>query len=284
MDHTVLTTTDHSRERAGLRYVYPVLSRRAGGLSVGVNLNPNNACNWRCVYCQVEGLQRGAAPSIDVAQLQGELEAFLRLVLQGDYLQRHLPAGFQVLRDIAISGNGEPTTAREFAEVVGTIRRVREALGIGASVKTILITNGSQLQRAHVRQGIAEMGALQGEVWFKVDRVTPEGLWLVNRTRVSPERVERNLTICAELSRTWIQTCVFAWDGTPPPEAEITAYLDFLRRLRQRGVPILGVLLYTLARPSAQPEADHLAALSTEVLDGIAQRIRGLGFEVQVSP
>ncbi len=61
-----LSTTDHSRDGAGLSYVYPVVSRRAGGVSVGINLNTNNACNWRCIYCQVPDLVRGAAPPVDL--------------------------------------------------------------------------------------------------------------------------------------------------------------------------------------------------------------------------
>ena len=45
----LLDSTDHSRDSAGMTYVYPVVSRRAGGVSIGMNLNPNNACNWRCI-------------------------------------------------------------------------------------------------------------------------------------------------------------------------------------------------------------------------------------------
>ena len=37
-----LTTDDHDRGAAGLRWVYPVISQRSGGCSVGVNLNPNH--------------------------------------------------------------------------------------------------------------------------------------------------------------------------------------------------------------------------------------------------
>lgn len=285
MDSAVLTTADHSRTRAGLRYVYPVLSRRAGGLSVGVNLNPNNACNWRCVYCQVEGLRKGAAPAVDLALLEQELAAFLRQVVHGDYLAQHLPPGFQVLRDIAISGNGEPTTARDFSEVVGTIARVREELGIGPGVKTILITNGSQLHRIPVQHGVAKLALLSGEVWFKLDRATPFGLWQVNGTRLSPARIARNLRTCAELCATWIQTCMFAWDGSPPPEEELAAYIDFLHRLLCQGVQLRGVLLYTLARPSHQPEAVHLTPLPAHSLENIAERVRtSLGLQVQVSP
>ena len=62
----MLTIEDHRRDSAGMRYVYPVVSRRAGGVSVGINLNVNNACNWACVYCQVDNLTRGGPPPIDL--------------------------------------------------------------------------------------------------------------------------------------------------------------------------------------------------------------------------
>jgi wyosine [tRNA(Phe)-imidazoG37] synthetase (radical SAM superfamily) len=47
-----LSIHDHSRELSGLKYIYSVISRRAGGLSIGINLNVNNACNWQCIYCE----------------------------------------------------------------------------------------------------------------------------------------------------------------------------------------------------------------------------------------
>src|SRR5947207_1534982 len=113
-----LTTRDHDRDRFGSTYIYPVLSRRAHGLSIGINLNPNKACNWRCVYCQVPGLVAGMAPPIDVAQLERELRALLEEVVRGDWLARHLPEGSRELRDLALSGDGESTSAEEFPEVV----------------------------------------------------------------------------------------------------------------------------------------------------------------------
>jgi wyosine [tRNA(Phe)-imidazoG37] synthetase (radical SAM superfamily) len=72
-----LTTQTHERDAAQLTYVYPVVSRRAGGVSVGINLNPNNACNWRCAYCQVEGLTLGSGPALDLDLLEKELREFL---------------------------------------------------------------------------------------------------------------------------------------------------------------------------------------------------------------
>ena len=82
---------DHSRDAAGLTYVYPVISRRSGGVSVGINLNPNNACNWACAYCQVEGLVRGAAPAIDLEQLSTELAGFLDLASTDAWMEVHAP-------------------------------------------------------------------------------------------------------------------------------------------------------------------------------------------------
>src|SRR5437660_104527 len=107
---STLTVHDHRRDVAGYTYVYPVVSRRAGGVSIGINLNPNNACNWACIYCQVPNLTRGSAPSINVSQLESELRGFLDQVLHGDWMERHVPEGVRVLQDIAFSGNGEPTS------------------------------------------------------------------------------------------------------------------------------------------------------------------------------
>src|SRR6185312_460794 len=142
-----LTVTDHSRASAGMRYVYPVVSRRAGGVSVGINLNTNNACNWRCIYCQVPDLIRGAPPPVDLALLRRELAGFLDDVLSGDFLAARVPPDARRLNDIALSGNGEPTSAREFAQVVDLIGEVREQAGVAHEVKTVLITNGSLAQR-----------------------------------------------------------------------------------------------------------------------------------------
>ena len=120
----MLTTDDHRRDSAGLLYVYPVVSRRAGGVSIGINLNPNNACNWACLYCQVENLTRGGPPPIDLDRLESELEGFLGDVLEGDFMQREVPPEVRRLMDVAFSGNGEPTSAPEFAEAVVRVGKV----------------------------------------------------------------------------------------------------------------------------------------------------------------
>lgn len=279
-----LTIADHDRGSAGLTYVYPVVSRRAAGVSVGINLNVNNACNWRCIYCQVPDLTRGAPPPVDLGKLERELSGFLQDVLHGDFLAARAPVEARRLNDIALSGNGEPTSAREFERVIDLVGEVRRQTGVPAQVKTVLITNGSLMQRAGVQAGVRKLEALSGEVWFKVDRATRSGLRRVNNTRADVARMRANLEIAVRLCPTWIQTCVFAINGSPPEEAEQRAYLDFLRERVAEQLPLKGVLLYGLARQSFQPEAKRLSALPFAWLDAFAERIRVLGLEVKVTP
>ncbi|WP_211165982.1 radical SAM protein [Azoarcus sp. TTM-91] len=277
-----LTIRNHDRDLAGLTYVYPVLSRRAGGVSIGINLNPNNACNWHCAYCQVPDLVRGKAPVIDLAQLEQELGGFLDDLVHGDWLQRHAPEGMRTIRDLAFSGNGEPTSAAVFPEAVELAVRLRERAGLGSEVPIRLITNGSLIAQEHVQQGVRALGEAGGEVWFKVDAGTAEAMARINGVRMEPAVVAKHLALSASLCPTWVQTCMFRWDGTPPSGRELAAYLDVLTAA---GVDTLqGVLLYGLARPSMQVEASHLTALAAEELEALAARIREKGLTVRVSP
>jgi wyosine [tRNA(Phe)-imidazoG37] synthetase (radical SAM superfamily) len=279
-----LTVVNHDRAAAGLTYVYPVVSRRAGGVSVGVNLNVNNACNWKCIYCQVPGLQRGAAPPVDLEKLRSELTGFLRDVIDGDFMQRCVPEQARRLNDIALSGNGEPTSAPEFASVIEVIGEVRRAVSIADEVKTVLISNGSLMHQREVREGLRRLQPINGEVWFKLDSATRDGMRRMNGTRMGLNRVARNLQIAADACPAWIQTCVLAIDGAAPSETEQAAYLEFIGEQLSQGVPIRGVLLYGLARQSYQPEADRLSSLPASWLEAYAERIRALGLTVKVTP
>ena len=279
-----LTATNHDRDSAGMTYVYPVVSRRAGGVSVGINLNPNNACNWACVYCQVPGLSRGTAPDIDLAQLEAELRAMLADILHGDFMQTRVPEGARRLNDIALSGNGEPTSAKAFPQIIELVGRVMADFDLIGTIKLVLITNGSLTDRPRVQDGLRKMAALNGEVWFKFDSATASGMRSINQTRISADKQLARLAGAARLCPTWLQTCVFALDGVPPSVAEQAAYLAAVKQLRRESIPLQGVLLYGLARPSMQPQAGRLSALPAEWLDAFAEAIRQAGLPVKVSP
>ncbi|TCJ16336.1 radical SAM protein [Parasulfuritortus cantonensis] len=279
-----LTTTDHDRDAVGLTYVYPVLSRRAGGVSIGINLNVNHACNWRCIYCQVPDLTNGGPPPVDLPRLETELRGMLADVLTGDFMARSVPEGLRRLNDIALSGNGEPTSAAEFAAVVDLVGRILDEFGLAGRLKVVLISNGSLMHRPAVQAGLRRLAELGGEVWFKIDRASVEGLRAINHTDSTPARVLRNLGHCASACPTWIQTCVFSVDGEPPAETELAAYLDLLGQALADGLALRGVMLYGLARPSTQPEAPRLGRLPEDWLTRLAGRLAALGLPVRLFP
>jgi len=279
-----LTTRNHDRDNAGMTYVYPVVSRRAAGVSVGVNLNPNNACNWRCIYCQVPDLKRGGPPPLDLALLEDELRRMLADIVHGDFMLRAVPEGMRRLNDVALSGNGEPTSAPQFPVVVEMIGRVLAHFGLLGRIKLVLISNGSLAHKAYVRDGLRAMAKLNGEVWFKFDRATRAGMRRVNDTETDPERHYQRLKSVAALCPTWVQTCMFSIDGAPPAENETAAWLAMLTRAKEDGLPLRGVLLYDLARPSMQVEAARLGCLPVEWLERLAAQVRAVGWEARVTP
>jgi wyosine [tRNA(Phe)-imidazoG37] synthetase (radical SAM superfamily) len=277
----MLNIFDHNRNSAGMTYVYPVISRRAGGVSIGINLNVNNACNWACLYCQVPGLKRGGPLKIELSQLETELRRFLHDAVSGDFLKRYAPPGFQRLADVAFSGNGEPTSAREFPETVEIAGRLIAEFGLSLQVKLRVITNGSLMHRARTQRGIARIGELGGEVWFKIDRGTTEGILRVNSAATTPAKIRKALRTCAKLAPTWIQSCLFLIDDQEISAAEFDAYLELIASVRDA---VEGVHLYGLARTSQQPEAKRLSALGAESFSSLAARVAALGIRVISNP
>jgi hypothetical protein len=283
VSNTELNVTDHDRDSAGLKYVYPVVSRRAGGVSVGINLNTNNACNWRCIYCQVPDLQLGTAPPVDLILLEKELRNFLHELLHGDFMQQRVPEESRRINDIALSGNGEPTSAREFVQVIELIGKLKQELALPKHIKLILISNGSLMHRDYVQQGLRRMAELGGEVWFKLDRASGMGMQAINNTNTSIVKVRQALLTAISLCPTWLQTCWFSMDGKAPCKQDEDDMLDFISELIAANTPLQGMLLYTLARPSLQSEAARLSALTSAQLEEFASRIRTLGLTVKVS-
>lgn len=278
MSKDVLTIHDHSRYFNNYTYIYPVISRRSEGISIGINLNLNNACNWRCIYCQVEGLQRGKPDSIDVTQLEQELDQMLDWIVNGDFIQRFVPVGMQRLNDICLAGNGEPTLSPNFEEVCRIVVKLYRKYKLEHKVKIILITNGSQIHRPNIQQGIKLFAAQNGEVWFKIDRATNLDIKRINQVDIKLDGVIKRLDIVSSLCKTYIQTCWFNYLGNAPSEQEI---VEFLLLLDQVKYKIAGVLLYSTARNPALPEGENITQISPEFLNMFTHRIKSLSLEVR---
>lgn len=278
-----LSVNNHRADVLGLNYVYPVLSRRAGGLSIGINFNTNNTCNWRCVYCQVPNLVKGAAPALDFGLLAQELRGFLQDVLHGDFYGRFdVDPDKRVIKDIAIAGNGEPTSLKEFPQAIRLIGEIATALGVFPASDYVLITNGSLIHLPKVQEGLKILAEFGGQVWFKFDSATETGRQRLNNASQSCAAAVANLKLACSLCETKLQTCLFDFSGQGLLDSERQAYLKVLREL-QGQCSLRRVMLYTIARPSAQPEAPQLAKLPSETLAALAEDIRALGYEVSVT-
>lgn len=280
---SVLNASDHSRDSAGLQYIYPVVSRRARGVSIGINLNTNNACNWACSYCQVPGLSRGGPPDIDLAVLRAELDDFLRTVLTGEFMVKRVPEGLRRLNDIAFSGNGEPTASPSFPAAVDAVLDAVARQNIAGQLKLVVISNGSHAAEPAVIAALARLAAHRGELWFKLDRGLAAGRRVCNGVDLPDHLIVERLRAASAVIPTWVQTCLFSLDGVAPGDDEQTAYLELLVRARRSGAKLAGVLLYSLARPSLQPDAERLAALDQACLEQWARPLRDAGLEVRIS-
>ena len=275
-----LSIHDHSRELSGLKYIYSVISRRAGGLSIGVNLNINNACNWQCIYCEIPNLTRGSPPPIELNVLEDELRFFLHEIIHGDYMEKNVAIEDRHLKDIAFSGNGEPTSAEEFPQVILIVKKILEEFNLLHKIKIRLITNGSLMHKESVLEGIQVLAKMNGEVWFKVDAGLEESTKVINQVNVKPQQAIDRLKRCSEICPTFVQTCIFTIDNKEPNNKEIDAYIKLIDSAKKS---IKGVHLYGIARPSMQPEAYRLGRVNINVLENIADQLHNNGIESTVS-
>lgn len=279
----ILTVSKHDRDFTGMKYLYPVVSRRAGGVSIGINLSTSNACNWRCEYCQVPDLARGGSPAVDFPQFDSELYSLTHAICQGSFLEDHAPPEARTLKDFALSGNGEPTSCPDFPEVVRRVGAVRSRFGLDESVAIVLITNGSLVQRASAIEGLSALAALGGEAWFKLDRGDDSALSVANGTAVSIQKHLSRLCQTSKICRTRVQSCWYTKNGQPPALHEVDAYVDCLKQAVHRGASLASVQLYTLARKPQMPGGASLGPVTTAWLSELAARVTQLGLFVDVS-
>lgn len=271
--NTLAAVRDHSRRYQDFTYVYPVISRRSRGLSVGINLNPDKLCNFDCVYCEVDRSTPGRRRDVDLAQVRDELQWLIRHALAGGLAQEpkfnEIPELTRTIRDIAFSGDGEPTMVANFADCVRVAVAVKRELEL-TDTKIVLITDAAGLDKTSVKEGLALMDQNQGEIWAKLDAGTESYYRLVNRSPVRFERILANLRDTARVRPIIIQSLFLRTHGSPIEAAELRAYCERLKTIVAAGGQIREVHAYTVARPTPEPwatklTAPELAAIATTI-------------------
>jgi wyosine [tRNA(Phe)-imidazoG37] synthetase (radical SAM superfamily) len=278
---TKLVFSNHSRSFEDYTYVYPVVSRRANGVSLGINLNINNACNWRCIYCQVENLIRDKPSFIDLDKIEKELDHMLNWIINGNFIKKFAPDNLQRFNDISLSGNGEPTLSPEFGQVVTIIAKLRQKYHLDQHIKTILITNGSEVSNPSVVIALKLLAQNNGEIWFKIDAANENTIKEINQVNISLASIKKHVILANSLCKTYIQTCIFKQYNQNPPASVIQQYVDFIISIRSY---IAGVLLYSTARNRALPEGQHISSVSAEFLIDISQKLEQHQINVKYYP
>ncbi|KAF0177404.1 MAG: radical SAM domain-containing protein [Limisphaerales bacterium] len=271
---------DHTRVYKDFTYVYPVISRRSGGLSIGINLNPDKHCNFDCVYCEVDRKTPGKTSVVDLAQLRQELTALIHFARDGGLAREPKfdeipPALTRTPRDIAFSGDGEPTMLHHFDECVRVAAEVKRAEDLDTT-KLVLITDAAGLDTGSVKRGLEIMDANQGEVWAKLDAGTEGYYKLVNRTTVRLDRILHNLLVTARARPIIIQSLFLRMHGQPMPPEELAEYCFRLEELVHDGAQILEVHLYTIARPTPEPFCGKLTKAELEAMAATVRERTGL--------
>ena len=277
-----LDFNDHRRSLDDNHYVYAVVSRRVGGLSIGINLNPDKTCNFSCPYCQVDRTIPGGARRVDLDRLAGELDGLLGFVSDGTLWDRApfntAASHLRRVGDISFAGDGEPTAAREFTESVARVVDVRARHDLNG-VRLSLLTNATLFHRTEVQAGLDALDSAGGQVWAKLDAGSQEWFERVDGTQLSLDRVMDNILMAAQRYRVVIQSMFHAFEDEGPSNEEIAAWVDRLSMVIAAGGTIEEVQVYTVARTPADAS---VKALTVERLDWIANQAQAAGLNAHV--
>jgi wyosine [tRNA(Phe)-imidazoG37] synthetase (radical SAM superfamily) len=273
---------DHRRILWDNRYIYPVVSRRSKGLSIGVNLNPDKVCNFDCPYCQVDRTTPGGKRDVDLVVLESELDALLALAASGE-IWEHKPFDtvaphLRRVNDVAFAGDGEPTTCKQFQGALELVGTLLERHGL-AQVKPIVLTNATVFHRPKVAQALDALDALGGQIWAKLDAGTEPYFHFVDGTTFPFSRVMKNLIAAAQARPIVLQSMFLRLWDLGPSDAEIQAYWDRITEILDAGGQIELVQVYSIARHPARP---ILRMLPDPELERIAAGVRALGVAAEI--
>ena len=260
---------ENHREREKGVLVYPVYSRRSGGLSVGINLFPDQKnCPFDCPYCEVFPFSTNAVFSL--RQMEDDLRAVI-----ADAIKRNIP-----VKDICFSGNGEPSLSPDFPEALKLAGRARGEMVPQA--KLVLITNGAGLLQPELFSLLQDAAnSLALDIWLKLDAGTPHWYQLINQTKIPHDKLVAKIKEFAALAPFTVQTMLCSVDGKVPPSEEARAWESLVLELAAiAGAGIRKIQIYGKARPSPDdPKARELplayleerAASLKQALGGSAQ-------------
>ncbi len=246
----------------------PVQSRRLG-ISLGINLLPTDYkfCNFDCIYCECGYTfpdKFKSHPFHSRIEVQQKLEEILLKMQYDNKLPNYITFG----------GNGEPTLHPEFPQIIADAVALRNR--IAPEAKIAVLSNATQAHKPQIRQALLTAD----DCIMKLDAGTDLMLKLINgeRSGITVRKIVEALSNFG--GKAIVQTMFLKGyhndiyvDNTTEPE--ILAWLTAVREISPRKV-----MIYSIDRTTPSP---NLEKISAEKLHIIADRVRSIGIEVQVS-
>ncbi|MCJ8343974.1 radical SAM protein [bacterium] len=255
----------HDRDFDKFKYVYPVISRRSGGLSLGINLNPDKVCNFGCIYCQVNRNQM-SKHVVDLQALESELTIMLEM-LQDKTLFSH--SRFKdtdedqlVFKDIGIAGDGEPSVSKYLLETMQIVQKLMKSYEIP---KVVIISNSTGFAREKTIKALDILAEIDGEIWAKLDAGTQEYFELISQHTIKVEKIVQNIQRVNPSISIQIQTCFMKVHQEMPKDSEILEYkkrVEEILKVRE----IAKVQIYTVAREPAESYVDAISLVDLKTL------------------
>lgn len=246
----------------------PVKSRRLGA-SLGINLLPKSSkyCNFNCIYCECGWSENSSGASIklpDRNEVRTHLES--RLV--------QMKENGELPETITFAGNGEPTLHPEFAGIIHDTIELRDSYAPATDIA--VLSNSTMLSKAEVLEAMKKIE----QPILKLDSLNDETVRLINQP---PQgyRVSHVMEKLKLLKGNFILQTLFvqgSFQNQPVNNAtdeEVTNWLRAVEELKPKLV-----MVYTIARDTP---IQTLKKIEQEKLDAIAERVRELGIDVQVS-
>ena len=268
-----ISPIESHREREEGFLVYPVYSRRSGGLSIGINLFPGKKkCPFNCSYCAVFPFFNDVVFSVK------KMEVDLRAAITSAHEQK-IP-----VKDICFSGSGEPTLSPAFIDAFKIANSVREELAPEAD--QVIITNGAGLLQPDIFSFLKEAAASpKTDIWLKLDAGTSGWYQKINRPALPFDELTAKIKEFTAHSPVTIQTMLCAVNEEIPPEDEAQAWEALVCEIAQAG-NVRKVQLYGKIRPAPEdPLASQLPAFFLEQRAGslrAAFSLTGISAAVEV--
>lgn len=246
----------------------PVNSRRLG-VSLGINLLPTDSkfCNFNCIYCECgwtpgKGQMKSDFHSLEI--ISEQLDAFL-----SDYKAQGKP-----IDTITFAGNGEPSLHPQFEQVIDETIRLRDQYYPEAKIS--VLSNATMLQSAKVVRALQKIENRILKLDSAIETTAlqlnqPLGKYSVARIQEQFKQFEGDFILQTMFLKGEYDGKIV--DNTTPEE--LKAYLKIVDEIRPNKV-----MIYTIARDTP---AEKLEKISKENLDQIAEDLRALNIEVEVS-